>query len=103
MTVGHRAQKENFLFRDWTPFCVWLEASPLSPRGTLTAGMLLNYRCGSDSSNLPKCCELLPVPVPVKSSVPGGKHKPNETHSPLYSDVALDITFHNTFHNPCSV
>lgn len=66
MTVGHRAQKENFLFRDWSPFCVWLEASPLSPRGTLTAGMLLNYRCGSDSSNLPKCCELLPVPVPVR-------------------------------------
>lgn len=31
-----------------------------------------------------------------KSSVPGGKHRPNETDSPLYSDAALDITLHNT-------
>ena len=31
-----------------------------------------------------------------KSSVPGGKHRPNETDSPLYSDAALDITLHTT-------
>ena len=31
-----------------------------------------------------------------KSFVPGGKHRPNETDSPFYSDAALDITFHTT-------
>lgn len=61
MTVGHTAQKENFQFRDW--IWVWLEASPLNPRGMFHGW----HRYGSDSSNLSKCSELLPVQVPVRA------------------------------------
>lgn len=60
MTAGHRMVGENFQFRDWTPVA---EGQSLhGPR----AGTLLSYRRGSDSPNLPKCSQLLPVQVPVR-------------------------------------
>lgn len=39
-----------------------LKASPCPGPGTcFKAGTLLSYKCDSDSSNSPKCSELLPV------------------------------------------
>lgn len=67
MTVGHRVSQKTFQFRDWTSFCMWLEASPfIAPGACFMAGLLLSYRCGSDSLNLSKCSELLPVQVPIR-------------------------------------
>lgn len=86
---------ENFRFRDWIPLGVWVEAGPfITSRECFMAGTLLNYGCGSDSSNLSKSSELFPVQVPARVLLL--EENKTQTNLPLYSEVALDIILHNT-------
>lgn len=59
--------RREFSFLRLDPILCVVRARPfIAPRARFMAGTLLSYRCGSDSSNLSKCSELIPVQVPVR-------------------------------------
>lgn len=95
-TVDHRGWRENFKFRDWTPFCVQLEvSSPHSPRGMFHGWHTLELQVWQWLIEFIQLFWVASSSSSSKGSLSGGKHKPNETNPPLHSDVALDTTFHN--------